>query len=163
MKVLRGFLKVLSCAVYLMVVLALGLVAPILFGYQPAVVLSGSMEPDYPVGSVTYYQYAEFDEIAVGDVITFTLGTDSLATHRVVEIDQTAQTFVTKGDSNDSNDQNAVAYSEVQGKTVSVVIPWVGYFVVYAQSWQVIAIGGAILVLDLIFSKDTKKTTIKQA
>lgn len=156
MKVLLGILKTLSCLVYIIIFIALAIASPLLFGYKPVVVLSGSMLPDYPVGSVTYYKQVDFDEIEVGDVITFDLGEDSLATHRVIEINEATQEFTTKGDNNETNDSSPVSYTEVQGETVNLVIPYAGYFICYVQNWYVIAVCAVILILDLIFTKEKK-------
>lgn len=157
MKVLLGILKTLSCVVYLIIFIALAIASPMLFGYKPVVILSGSMLPEYTVGGVTYYKEAEFSEITVGDVITFDLGSDSLATHRVVEIDDDTQAFTTKGDNNETNDANPISYMEVQGKTVDFAIPYAGYFVSYVQNWYVIGICAFVLVLDMLLAKDEKE------
>lgn len=157
MKVLLGILKTLSCVVYAVIIVALAIAAPMLFGYNPVIVLSGSMLPDYPVGSITYYKSADFSDIEIGDAITFDLGEESLATHRVVEINETAQEFTTKGDNNETQDTNPVSYTEVQGKTVDLAIPYAGYFIAFVKSWYVIGICAFILIMDLIFTKDKKE------
>lgn len=157
MKVLKGILRIMTWCVYAIILIAVAIASPMVAGYKPVVVLSGSMEPEYPVGSVTYYKEASFEEISVGDAITFDLGEDSLATHRVVEINESDQTFVTKGDNNETNDANPVAYTSVQGKTVDLAIDYAGYFVMYIQTWQVIVPCGAILLLDIVLTSDNGK------
>ncbi len=98
---------------------------PKLFGIQPMVVLSGSMEPTYHVGSLLYVK-EDTSNIKVGDAITFYVDDDTLVTHRVVEIDKQTQTYTTKGDANQVADVNAISYSSVLGKPI-FDIPYLGY------------------------------------
>ncbi len=58
-----GFLAVLT------ILLAL----PGLFGIHPLLVQSGSMEPEYAVGSVIYVRQAELSRLSEGMVVTFCL------------------------------------------------------------------------------------------
>lgn len=55
----------------LMVLVAAALLVPYLFGYRPMAVLSASMEPAYPTGSVVFVKKVEPAEIEIGDPITF--------------------------------------------------------------------------------------------
>ena len=78
-----GALAALAC-----VLLAVALAAPRVLGLTPFVVLSGSMEPTYPVGSLVYVRSVDASELRVGDPVTFTLeGREAVATHRVIEVD----------------------------------------------------------------------------
>ena len=86
--------------VAIVVIFALLLVGVRLFGIQVYSVISGSMEPEYPVGSLIYVKKATPDEVKVGDVITFVLSNETPATHRVIDIDCDAQLFYTQGDAN---------------------------------------------------------------
>lgn len=156
MKILLGIFKGLAYIVYGLILISILLVAPMVAGYQPVMVISGSMEPSYPVGSITYYKEADFADIGVGDVITFDLGETSLATHRVVEVDQTAQAFTTKGDNNETNDVNPVAYSKIQGKVLGFAIPYAGYFMAYAKTLYVIIPCVGILIIDLLLTPKDK-------
>lgn len=157
MKVLSGFFRILSRAVYIVIIAALLVVSPIIAGYRPVVILSGSMEPNYPVGGITYYKAADFTEIRVGDAITFNIGEGSLATHRVVSKDEENQSFTTKGDNNPSEDNSPVPYGRVAGKTTNLAIPYAGYLTNYAQNnWYVIAIFGVILLIDMLLPSRKK-------
>ncbi|WP_409969931.1 signal peptidase I [Bengtsoniella intestinalis] len=158
MNVLLAMFKGLAYAVYGVILLCLLIGAPMLLGYHSAMVISGSMEPNYPVGSITYYKQTAFENIQEGDVITFDLGETSLATHRVVAVNAADQTFTTKGDANETQDVNPVAYSKVEGKTIGFAIPYAGYFVTYVKSMTVIIPCAAILIIDLLLTpKDKKK------
>lgn len=57
-----------------------------LFGVEVYAVLSGSMEPEYPTGSLIYVKDVPLEELEVNDVITFRMGGNTTATHRIVEI-----------------------------------------------------------------------------
>ena len=62
------------------------LIVPKTMGYQLYTVVSGSMEPAIPTGSLVYVKYIQPEEIQTEDVIAF-YGTDadgSIVTHRVV-------------------------------------------------------------------------------
>ena len=76
-------------------------------GYRPEPVLSGSMEPMMPTGSLIVVKKVPASTVRVGDVITFQQpgGTD-LLTHRVVKIESRGgqPVYTTKGDANDSAD-----------------------------------------------------------
>ncbi len=102
------------------ITLTVPLTVPKLFGYQIYAVLTESMTPAYSVGSVIYVRTCEGSEIEVGDAITFRMGTNTehVMTHRVVEIDEEAQLFVTKGDANDAVDSEPVAFKRLIGKVV---------------------------------------------
>lgn len=161
MKLIKGLFIILSWAVYACIACYLLIAAPMLAGYHPVVVLSGSMEPTFHVGSVIYYKEAEFADINVGDAITFRAGEDGMVTHRVTEKSELSQTFTTKGDANLSEDPNPVEYSDVLGKVWKINIPYAGYFVNYSKNITTIAVMAAIIiiniVLDMTFPDKEKK------
>lgn len=149
----------------LVVLLAIALVGVRLFGVEPYVVLSGSMEPAYRTGSVIYVIEAEADELAAGDVITFCLEGDTIATHRITEVTENGGeiAFRTKGDANELEDAVLVTESQMVGTPI-FTIPYLGYLVTYVHStsgrYAVIAVGAALLLLmvlpDIIFGDDKK-------
>lgn len=55
----------------LVIALAVISFVPRAFGYTPFSVLSGSMEPEFPVGSMVFVHQIEPADIAVGDNATF--------------------------------------------------------------------------------------------
>ena len=151
MNVLKQLFNILSWPVYLCIAGYLLIVAPMLAGYRPVVVLSGSMEPAFPVGSVIYYKAASFEQIQEGDPITFHAGEDgSLVTHRVVEKQELSSDFITKGDANETADPNPVSYDRVAGRASDVKIPYAGYFVTYGRTPQAIGSMGGILVIGIL-------------
>ena len=58
------------------VILAICLVGVRIFGLTPFTILSGSMEPMYPVGSLIYVKEVDPESVEVGDSITFVLNAD---------------------------------------------------------------------------------------
>ena len=97
-------------------------VVPAVTGASALTVLSGSMEPTLPVGSVAVVRLQPIDQIRPGDVITFTdRDPDSPATrvvtHRVVSVEQgpSGPSFRTKGDANNTPDQRPTAAADVHG------------------------------------------------
>lgn len=120
------------------------LFVPRVVGLQPLAVLSGSMEPTYHVGSLVYISKVSPEDIEVGDPITFSIGDNTVVTHRVVSIDEENQSFTTKGDANNTEDGGAVAFSAVIGKPV-FSIPYLGYIAVKANTRT-----GTIILVTLI-------------
>lgn len=123
--------KVWSVCTTVLVVLAVALAALLagvrLFGLTPYCVLSGSMEPAYPTGSLIYVRRCEAADVRVGDAITFVLNEDlELATHRVVAIDAGQRQFTTQGDANETPDGTPVLFENLVGKPV-FAIPYLGY------------------------------------
>lgn len=151
---------VTTVLVVLVVILALLLVGVRLFGMQVFMVLSGSMEPTYHTGSLIYVKKVDPYELQSGDVITFMLDEDTVATHRIVGIvpdeeDPSVIRFRTKGDANDVEDATLVHYKNVVGKPV-FTIPKLGYVSNYIQNppGTYITISGAAVLLLLVFLPD---------
>ena len=117
---MRRLINIISSIILLILALILAVIfVPKLFGIEPMVVVSGSMEPSYMKGSLLYVKEG------VGDVITF-YRNGELVTHRVVEINTDEKTYTTKGDANQVNDVQPVAWSDVVGVPV-FDIPVLGY------------------------------------
>lgn len=122
-------------------------------GITPYAVLSGSMEPAFPVGSMIYVKAVDPSEVQVGDAITFYLAEDTIATHRVIEV--TGEGFHTKGDANDTPDAGTVTPDRLIGKAL-FCIPKFGFL----SSWVsqppglYIAGIGAVGILALMFIPD---------
>lgn len=139
--------------VALVVLLALALVGVRLIGLRPFAVLSGSMEPEYRVGSLVYVKKAEPADLKVGDVITFMMDENTVVTHRITEIvsdesDPDTRRFRTKGDGNDAEDGSLVHYKNVLGR-VALTVPYMGYvsnFIQHPPGMYIV-----IAVLALVF------------
>ena len=156
--------------VALVVLLALLLVGARVFGLQVFTVLSGSMEPTYHTGSLIYVKKVDPYTIQSGQVITFMLDEDTIATHRVVAVvpdeeDASVIRFRTKGDANESEDGGLVHYKNVIGTPV-FTIPYLGYVASYIQHppgmYVAIAAGAVFLMLTFlpdIFAPEEKSET----
>lgn len=108
------------------IVLCLTLTVPKLFGIQSYTVLTGSMEPNIPVGSLIYVKSVEPELLQPGDVALFYEGVgDVPIAHRVVENVYGESELITKGDANEKNDIAPIPYQNVIGK-VLVHIPVLG-------------------------------------
>lgn len=97
---------------------ALAVTVPRFMGYDIYNVVSPSMEPEIPVGSVIYVKEAEPEDIKPGEVIAFN-GSSFTVVHRVVENRTVEGTFTTKGDANEKEDVNAVEYSALIGRVTA--------------------------------------------
>ena len=93
-------------------------------GYEIYHVISGSMEPQIPVGSVIYVAAAAPEDVLENDVIAF-WSNDSVVTHRVMSNRMVEGEFVTKGDANEAEDINTVPYENLIGQ-VKYHIPILG-------------------------------------
>lgn len=156
--------------VAVIVLLAVVLAGSRLMGVRVFSVLSGSMEPNYPTGSLIFVREVDPFTLAEGDVITFMLDEDTVATHRIVDVvpdeaDPSVVRFQTKGDANDAPDGSLVHYKNVIGSPVFCV-PQLGYVMNYVQNppglYVAIAVFAVLLLLmllpDLIFGdKDDEK------
>ena len=117
----------------LALVVGLGLavvVVPLIAGATPLTVLTRSMEPTLPPGTLVVVTPTPVDDIKIGDVMTYQIksGDAAVISHRVIEIRSGSdglRTFVTKGDNNDAADEPVIE-AQVKG-TVWYSVPLVGY------------------------------------
>lgn len=146
--------------VAIVVLLAIALVGVRVVGLQPYVVLSGSMEPTYHVGSLIYVKSVDYKDLKVGDPITYMVSQDTVVTHRIIEVlvdeeDPETIRYFTKGDANDVPDGSSVHYKNIIGKPV-FSIPKLGYLSNYIQNppGTYVAIAGGALLIMLVFLPD---------
>ena len=137
------------------VIFAVLLVGVRLFGIQVFSVVSGSMEPNIPVGSLIYVQKVDPAEVQPGDVITYVLSNNMPSTHRVVRVDAENQHFYTKGDANETEDGTPVHYNNVIG-IPQFAIPGLGYVSDFIQHppGSYITIAAVAILLILTFAPD---------
>ena len=148
--------------VVIVVLFAVLLVGARVFGIQVFSVISGSMEPEYPVGSLIYVKDVDPSEIEVGDVITYVLSNNMPSTHRVIGIDAENQHFYTKGDANEAEDGAPVHFNNLIGTPI-FKIPLLGYVAYYIQHppGMYIAIAAGAVLLILAFLPDLFKSDKK--
>lgn len=88
----------------------------LLLGIRSYTVLSGSMEPTIPTGSIIYTM--KNLGYNLGDVITYKVSEDKLVTHRIVRIKNNGEVvYLTKGDANTAPDAEYVTAEKIVGKT----------------------------------------------
>jgi len=126
-------------------------VGPLVLPYKVDAVLSGSMEPTIPVGSLVLLRPVDAGQVAVGDIITFHRPdrSDQLVTHRVVGIEDvaTGRAFVTQGDANPAPDPWRVPATGSGWRCVFNV-PYLGYPISAAAS----PLGRMALIMAPIFA-----------
>ena len=122
-----------------------------LFGVTPYAVLSGSMEPTYHTGALLYVKPVDHTTLQSGDVITYMLSENMVATHRIVEVipdeaDPGIIRYRTKGDANNTADSSLVHYRNVIGTPV-FTLPLLGYVSHYVQNPPGLYVAIAVLIL----------------
>lgn len=111
--------------------IVLSVLVPRVIGGTPYVILTGSMRPTMPAGSLVVTRPMAADKVAVGSVVTYQLssGRDTVVTHRVHAVGFTstgAYRFTTQGDANDVADSALVRPVQVRGVR-AYSVPYLGY------------------------------------
>lgn len=121
----------LLALVSLIAVLVIAL--PMLTKSTPYTVLTSSMTPSYPAGTLVIVKPTDPQQIRIGDVVTYQLESNKpgVVTHRVTQIIQPNKpgatiSFVTKGDANSLVDAKPVLPVQVRG-TVWYAVPYLGW------------------------------------
>lgn len=115
----------------LVVLLALMvIVVPKVAGATPLTILTGSMEPTLPPGTLIVVKSEPLTNIRMGDVMTYQIrpGRPDVISHRVVGITMNSdgsRSFTTKGDNNSDADPT-VSADQVRG-VLWYSLPWLGY------------------------------------
>ncbi|MEO9327358.1 signal peptidase I [Gordonia aurantiaca] len=112
-------------------ILCLTILIPRIAGAQAYTVLTGSMSPDYPPGTLIVVKPRPADEIRVGDVITYQIrsGSPEVVTHRVIDVTENEQgelRFITQGDNNGVADAEPVRPVQVRGE-LWYSVPYIGW------------------------------------
>ena len=160
-KAIKNVWNIVTWILVLILVIAAVLLAGVrLIGLRPLTVLSGSMEPEFSAGDLIYVRSVDYRDLKEGDIITFMLSEDVIATHRIVgvvpdENDPAVIRYRTKGDANDSEDGTMVHYKNVVGTPV-YSLPQMGYVANYIQTPPgcYIAMSGAAVIMLLVFLPD---------
>lgn len=111
--------------------LAIAVVVPRLGGATPYTIMTGSMRPEYPPGTLVVMRPAKVQDIAVGSVVTYQLssGKSTVVTHRVAAIRVSPdgkRLFTTRGDANTTNDAKLVRPVQIRGE-LWYSVPYLGY------------------------------------
>lgn len=110
--------------------LAVMVIIPRLTGSTAYTVLTGSMEPTMPPGTLIVVKPTPNDELSTGDVITFQpeSGDPAVVTHRIDGIYYTGEgerRIHTKGDNNPISDSWSLVPEQIHGKVIYSV-PYLG-------------------------------------
>lgn len=125
---------------------------PRVAGATPYTVLTGSMRPTMPPGSLVVTKPIEAGELKVGDAITYQIrsGEPEVVTHRIISLAQTLggeTLFTTQGDANPHPDEKPVKAAQIRG-VVWYSIPFAGYLNSLLTGEQRIwAVGSAVVLL----------------
>ncbi len=123
---LLGWLVILGLAA----LLAVGVLIPRLAGATPYTILTGSMRPHYPPGTMVVVRPVEASSIRIGDVVTYQLhsGEPEVVTHRVVAVGVShdgQRLFRTQGDANNAPDADWVQPAQLRGR-LWYAVPYLG-------------------------------------
>lgn len=159
---LKTALKIASnTLLVLVIILAILLAGVRAVGLEILTVLSPSMKPNYPPGSLIYLMDVDPAKLEVDDVITYRISERTTVTHRIKEIvidadDPSDVRFRTKGDNNDDYDGNLVEFDQVEGKVI-FCIPLLGFLAMYIQRppGLYVAIGVALAIIFFVMIVDT--------
>lgn len=178
MKAVRVTLKLTKKILYTLLTISVFILLPfvvftlltskttLLSGIKSYVVVSGSMEPTIPTGSIIYTNKIDF--YSKGDVIAYEKENRTIS-HRVLGIEGIGNElyYSTKGDANDSADSDLVSRSEIVGKTFFFV-PYLGKIVMAFKTPLGFALGIVLPALLFIFmelwniKKEIEKSTEKK-
>jgi len=130
--VLSGLWAGATYGLLALVLLLAGLliVVPRLAGGVPLTILSGSMEPSLPVGSLAVVVPVEPEDVRIGQIVTYLPNPDdpTAITHRVTGVTHRPDgglAFTVQGDANAAADAPVQDY-QVRGR-VLYAVPWLGY------------------------------------
>lgn len=133
--------------------LVAAVVVPRLIGATPYSVLTGSMRPDRPPGTLVIVRPVPIDDIRVGDVVTYQLrsGRPEVVTHRVVAVGSrpvVGTILQTQGDANDVPDEEWVREAQLRGR-VAYSVPYLGHVdgVLSGREHSVLVNGAALLLV----------------
>ncbi len=122
LKIIKYFLEVLLLGILALVIGIAVTSKTSIAGIRSFVVLSGSMEPALPTGSIVLAHSQS--SYSLGDVISFTNSSGQTVTHRIVS--NGAPDFRVAGDANSFPDAQLVNPSQIIGKAV-FHLPYLGY------------------------------------
>lgn len=109
---------------------------PSVFGIKPAIVLSGSMEPDIKIGDLIFIHKTDPSQLNEGDVICY-IASEKAITHRIINITTSENgeiRYVTQGDANNTPDQLAVSVDQIEGIWNGGRIQGLGNLILYMQT-----------------------------
>lgn len=157
------------------VVLAVAVLIPRLGGATPYTILTGSMSPGMPPGTLVVVRPVQPEELAVGSVITYQLesGEPTVVTHRVTAISTDLESgelrFATQGDANQVADAEPVRPVQIRGERWYAA-PYLGHVnsmltsgqrqvAVYVAAALLLGYAGYQLLLALLTPRPGRRST----
>ncbi|MEM1526382.1 MAG: signal peptidase I [Ignisphaera sp.] len=107
------------------ITISVGLLAMILNGVLPLVIISGSMRPLYDVGDIVFVKVGE--QVKLNDVVAYKLSNGLVVVHRIIEVRY--QGYILKGDANPDPDPYIVKKEQIIGKIIGA-IPRIGWIAI---------------------------------
>ncbi|KQR31345.1 S26 family signal peptidase [Curtobacterium sp. Leaf154] len=133
------------------------IVVPKATGSMPLTVLTQSMEPTLPPGTLLVVRPTPVEDIQVGDVVTYQIvsGQPAVISHRVVSVSSSSdggRTFVLKGDNNAEADPAPVTAVQIRGVLWYSVpdIGLVNQLVNGSRSWLIPLVAGVLLTYGAV-------------
>jgi signal peptidase I len=128
--------------------------------YRTMTVLSNSMRPTYPTGSVVFVKPIKRSEVKVGDAITYRIPVEDrrIVTHRVVEIVQPGESPVvrTRGDGVSQPDPWLAELKTDPAWKVFAGVPYLGYILhaLRTSALRQLLLYGVPVLLSLVWLAD---------
>jgi signal peptidase len=142
---------------------------PSIFGYKALIVMSGSMENNISKGDLIVVKETDASTLKVKDIITFRDSNNIIVTHRIVEtIEENGDNcFRTKGDSNNTADDEIVCSKKIEGKLVQNFKGLGNTYYMSKSPIFIISIFGIIILVSILIyhrsdNEDEKEETPKK-
>ncbi|MEZ5189978.1 MAG: signal peptidase I [Schumannella sp.] len=157
---LWAYLRVSLSVTFLVALLALAaavIVVPAATGSRPLTVLTSSMEPTLPPGTLLVVSPVEPEDIRIGDVVTYQIrsGDPTVVTHRVIAVSKSAggeYAFTFKGDNNAQPDPDQIREVQIEGR-LWYSVPYIGWVNTWvngeARSYVVPVLAGGLFAFAL--------------
>ncbi|KQR53466.1 hypothetical protein ASF88_00825 [Leifsonia sp. Leaf336] len=131
---------------------------PIATGSDTYTVLTRSMEPGLPPGTLLVVRPTAAADLHIGDVVTYQLqsGKPDVVTHRIVRVEASSdgtRRYVTRGDANAVADASPVRAEQVRGR-VWYAVPGIGWLAIVKNSTSLqpwlVGIGALLVLYSLV-------------
>jgi signal peptidase len=113
---------------------------PSFLGTKTYVIISGSMEPNIDIGDIVIVKEIKAEnQLKVGDIISYR-SNQNVITHRIIRIEEDENgklQFITKGDNNNTEDDDNITYDNIEGR-VEKIIPKFGKIALTLQNKTII-------------------------
>lgn len=144
---------------------------PRMGGGTPYAILTGSMRPDLPIGTLVVMKPVDATDIGVGNVVTYQLksGEPTVVTHRVVAVgfdSDGTRIFTTQGDANNSPDAKKVIPAQIKGK-FWYQVPYLGRVNILINKAQhhaitVLIVSGLLIYAGFMFTGSVRERIAKK-